>query len=112
MTIPNERYRAVEYTRDFLDKILSGQLECSEETQKEAERCARHFPWPSHMAHVAAAVPEIFGSDADATWLHDIENFLHLVATDYLELSHDKIKWQRNDYRRRARKLLGYDDEK
>lgn len=109
MTMPNERYRAVEWTRDFLDKILLGELECSEETQKEAQRCARHFPWPSHMKYVAGAVPEIFGSDADANWLRELEDFVHLVATDYVELSHDKIEWQRNDYRRRARRLLGYE---
>ena len=110
MTMPNERYRAVEWTRDFLDRILLGHFECDDELQKEAQRCARHFPWPSHMKHVAVTCPEIFGSDADINWLRDLEDFVHLVATDYVELSHDKIEWQRNDYRRRARKLLGYDN--
>jgi len=61
------------------------------------------------MKYVAGAVPEIFGSDAEANWLRDLEYFVHLVATDYVELSHEKIEWQRNDYRRRARELLGYD---
>jgi hypothetical protein len=109
MTMPNERYRAVEWTRDFLDKIIWGKLECSDEVVKEAQRCARHFPWPSHMNHVAESCPEIFGSDEEANRLRELEDFVHLVATDYVELSHDKIEWQRNDYRRRARELLGYD---
>ena len=107
MTMPNERYRAVEWTRDFLDRILLGHFETIEEVQKEAQRCARHYPWPSHMKYVAGAVPEIFGSGAEANWLRDLEDFVYLIATDYVEMSHDKIEWQRNDYRRRARKLLG-----
>jgi len=109
MTMPNERYNSIEYTRDFLDKIIWGKLECSEEVQKEAQRCARHFPWESHMKHVAAACPEIFGNGKSTDWVRDLEDFLYLIANDYVELSHDKIEWQRNDYRRRARELLGYD---
>jgi hypothetical protein len=33
-------------------------------------------------------------------------NFVHFVANDYVELSHDKVRWQRDDFIKRARKLL------
>lgn len=35
-----------------------------------------------------------------------LKAFVQFVANDYVELSHDKIRWQRDDYIRRARKLL------
>lgn len=38
-------------------------------------------------------------------------NFVQLIANDYVELSHDKIQWQRDDFIKRARKLLGELDE-
>lgn len=34
-------------------------------------------------------------------------NFVHFVANDYVELSNDKIQWQRDDFIKRARKILG-----
>jgi hypothetical protein len=37
-----------------------------------------------------------------STLYHDI----HMIANDYVELSHDKIEWQRNDYIKRCRKLV------
>lgn len=40
---------------------------------------------------------------------------LHLIANDYYELSHEKIKWQRDDWKKRAAKVLleywTYDDD-
>lgn len=36
---------------------------------------------------------------------HSVD-FVHFVANDYVELSHDKIRWQRDDYMRRAGKTL------
>ena len=34
-------------------------------------------------------------------------NFVHFVANDYVELSYEKIQWQRDDFIKRARKILG-----
>ena len=31
---------------------------------------------------------------------------IKMIANDYVELSHDKIKWQRDDYIKRCRKFL------
>ena len=38
---------------------------------------------------------------------YELYNFVHFVANDYVELSHDKVRWQRDDYIKRARKILG-----
>lgn len=35
---------------------------------------------------------------------------LNLIATDQIELSHDKIRWQRDNYRNVSRKVLGYEN--
>ncbi len=35
--------------------------------------------------------------------MHDT---LFFIAHDYVELSHEKVVWQRDDYMRRARKVL------
>lgn len=31
--------------------------------------------------------------------------FVWMIANDYVELSHDKIRWQRDDYIKKARQL-------
>jgi hypothetical protein len=38
---------------------------------------------------------------------------LHYIANDYVELSHDKVQWQRDDHMKMARKALAesYKDE-
>lgn len=35
---------------------------------------------------------------------------LRAIANDPIELSHDKIRWQRDHYRNISRKVLGYDN--
>ena len=35
-----------------------------------------------------------------------LHEFVRFVANDYFELSHEKVLWQRNDFIKRARKLL------
>lgn len=34
-------------------------------------------------------------------------NALHLIANDYVELSYDKIRWQRDDHMKTAKKAYG-----
>lgn len=36
----------------------------------------------------------------------EAEKFVKFVANDYLELSHDKVMFQRNDWFKRAKKIL------
>ena len=38
-------------------------------------------------------------------------SFVRFVANDYVELSHEKVKWQRDDFMKKAKKLLGELDE-
>lgn len=38
--------------------------------------------------------------------LDKLEAFVMWIARDYVELSHDKVRWQRDDYIKRARELL------
>lgn len=33
-------------------------------------------------------------------------NFVYLISTDYFELSHEKVRAQRDDYMRMAKKLI------
>lgn len=40
--------------------------------------------------------------------LQDCTNILRLIATDQIELSHDKMHWQLAHYRMLARDVLGY----
>lgn len=37
-------------------------------------------------------------------------NILISIASDQIELSHDKVRWQRDHYRNMSRKVLGYDN--
>ena len=38
--------------------------------------------------------------------LNAYRNLVRFIANDYHELSHDKIAWQRDDWKKRCRKLL------
>lgn len=40
-----------------------------------------------------------------------LRNFVLYVANDYVELSHEKVRWQRDDFMKKAKKLLGELDE-
>ena len=44
--------------------------------------------------------------------LDELEAFVMWVARDYVESSHDKVRWQRDDYIKRAKELIDklYDD--
>ena len=43
---------------------------------------------------------------AAAEDMQSMWNFIRYVANDYIELSHDKVRWQRDDYVKMAKKLL------
>ena len=38
--------------------------------------------------------------------LDKLEAFVMWIARDYVESSHDKVRWQRDDYIKRAKELL------
>ena len=41
--------------------------------------------------------------------LKKYEQLVWFIANDYYELSHDKVKWQHNDWYKRCRKLIEED---
>lgn len=38
------------------------------------------------------------------------EQLIRYIANDYMELSHDKVRWQRNDFMRICREWLDHND--
>ncbi len=63
MTLPNERTRSVECTRDFLRALLDPKQtpKVPRKIRDMAYRCLRHFPWDMHIAAAAKKVPDTFG---------------------------------------------------
>lgn len=43
--------------------------------------------------------------------LRKYEQLVQFIANDYYELSHDKVKWQHNDWCKRCRKLIQEDSD-
>ena len=43
--------------------------------------------------------------------LQKYEKLVQFIANDYYEMSHDKVKWQHNDWYKRCRKLIEEDNE-
>lgn len=39
-------------------------------------------------------------------YVNELYEFVRYIATDYVELSHDKVRWQRDDYIKQAKKIL------
>jgi vacuolar-type H+-ATPase subunit I/STV1 len=44
--------------------------------------------------------------NAENEKLREYQELIWFIANDYYELSYDKIKWQRDDWRNRCRKLI------
>lgn len=44
--------------------------------------------------------------DDAADEIERLRRALHIIANDYVELSHDKVRWQRDDHIKTARKAL------
>jgi len=62
MTLPDERYRAVEYAREFLQDLLDPKKtpKVPRAIRQRAGRCLRHYPWTSNMEKTAEKLPEIW----------------------------------------------------
>jgi len=45
---------------------------------------------------------------------HKLYSLVEFISRDYVELSHDKVRWQRDDFMKRAKKTLkelAWDDD-
>jgi len=65
MTLPDERFRSVHYTREFLRDLLDPKKtpKVPKAIRQQASRCLRHFPWGYHMEEAAKKCPDIFEID-------------------------------------------------
>jgi hypothetical protein len=62
MTLPNERYRSIENTRNFLQDLLDPKKtpRVPKEVRTRAYWCLRHYPWEMYMEETAKKVPTIW----------------------------------------------------
>lgn len=65
MTLPDERYRAVRYAREFLYELLDPKKtpKVPKEIRQRAARVLRHFPGEHDMATVAEEMQGVFEKD-------------------------------------------------
>ena len=68
MTLPDERYRAVTYTRKFLLDLCDTRSTkgIPKEIRERARSCLRHFPNDWEMDQAAAACPDVFQQQMEA----------------------------------------------
>ena len=62
MTMPNERAKAIENTREFLRSLLDPKKtpKVPKTIRNQAYWCLRHYPWDLHIQKCAKACPDIF----------------------------------------------------
>ena len=62
MTLPDERYRALERTRQFLLNLINPEHtpRVSKLIREEARACLRHFPTQYDMQIASDRAPEVF----------------------------------------------------
>ena len=65
MTLPDERYRAIKYSREFLEDLLDPKKtpKVPRVIRQRALACLRHFPHEYEMETVAKKVPTILSKD-------------------------------------------------
>lgn len=75
MTMPYERRKSVERTRDLLAKILSHEYENGEnyhDLWHEARSCLKHYPSEYYMDEARELAPEVFGDWQDDEKLTEV----------------------------------------
>ena len=61
MTLPDERYRAVKYAEQFLQRLAGGDIpRIPKAVREEARSLLRHYPGAWDMQRAADAAPEVF----------------------------------------------------
>jgi hypothetical protein len=62
MTLPDERYRAVKYTEQFLKDLLDPTVtpRVPKSIRQRASSLLRHYPGAWDMERASAAAPEVF----------------------------------------------------
>ena len=57
------------------------------------------------------ASSQIIWLEEEIKRLEKYEQLVWFIVNDYHELSHDKVYWQRDDWRQRCRKLIEEDND-
>jgi len=67
MTLPDERFRAVMMTKEFLLKLLDPKAtpRVPLDIRRQARSVLRHFPHQYEMERVAKKSPDVFKADRD-----------------------------------------------
>ncbi len=67
MTLPDERFRAVWQTREFLRDLLDPKVypRLPSKVRDNAQFCLRHYPTGWDMEAAARGVPEVFSKQMD-----------------------------------------------
>jgi hypothetical protein len=61
MTLPDERYRAVAYTEQFLIRLAGGEIpRVPKAVREEARSLLRHYPSQYDLYRAAQTSPEVF----------------------------------------------------
>lgn len=66
MTLPDERYRAVKYARDFLRSLLDPKLtpRVPRAIRRQALSVLRHYPGELDLERAAEKAPEVFEKES------------------------------------------------
>ena len=61
MTLPDERFRSIQRTEEFLESLLNPKKtpRISKKIREEAGRCLRHYPSYHNLKELERAAPEI-----------------------------------------------------
>jgi hypothetical protein len=61
MTLPDERYRAINRARDFLRDLLDPKKtpKVPKKVRQRAYYALKHFPWEMHVDYIAEKLPEV-----------------------------------------------------
>lgn len=67
MTLPDERYRAIVYAKQFCEDLLSTQKtpRVPKEIRRRALSVLRHFPDDYHLSRLAEACPDVIERRGD-----------------------------------------------
>lgn len=61
MTLPDERYRAVKYAEQFLQRLAGGDIpRVPKAVREEARSLLRHYPSAWDMQRAASQAPDVF----------------------------------------------------
>ena len=83
MTLPDERYRAVVYTRQFLLRLLTTPR-IPKAVKAEARSCLRHYPTDWDMQQAAESASDIFQQR-----MEDLHRFVAVGSRHRAEIIHD-----------------------